>query len=137
MDDKGPLRLLLEIADFGRFLTSETETIQTTRVTGNVPVLVLCSLELDGAQRPTDLAAMTQLTTGRMTQVVDELEHDGLVQRTADPSDGRAVRVEITDAGRELLMELEATIISALRTHPARVAAFRDALSGLGLVEDT
>lgn len=137
MDDKGTLRLLLEIADFGSFLTSETEGIQPTRVAGNVPVLLLCSLELDGAQRPTDLASVTRLTTGRMTQVVDELEHDGLVRRTADPADGRAVLVEITDAGREVLMVLEATISSALRTHPARVAAFRDALSGLEPEDDT
>ena len=137
MDDTGALRLLLEIADFGLFLTSETEKIQQTRFVGNVPVLLLCSLELDGAQRPTDLAAMTRLTTGRMTQVIDELDHDGLVQRTADPTDGRAVLVEITDAGREFLMVLEATISSALRTHPARVAAFRDALSGLEPEDDT
>jgi len=137
MDDTGTLRLLLEIADFGRFLTSETEKIQQARFVGNVPVLLLCSLELDGAQRPTDLAAMTRLTAGRMTQVVDELDHDGLVQRTADPADGRAVLVEITEAGREFLMVLEATISSALRTHPARVAAFRDALSGLEPEDDT
>ncbi|MGB9357373.1 MAG: MarR family transcriptional regulator [Acidimicrobiia bacterium] len=137
MDDQGPLRLLLEIADFGRFLTSETAKIQPARATGNVPVLILCSLELDGAQRPTNLAATTQLTTGRITQVVDELEHDGLVQRTADPADGRAVLVEITDAGSEVLMVLESTIVSALRTHPARVAAFRDTLSGLGPDDDT
>jgi len=132
MDDNGALRLLLEIADFGWFLTSETERIQPTLPAGNIPVLLLCSLELDGAQRPTDLAAMTRLTTGRMTQVVDALEEDGLVRRTGDPVDGRAILVEITSAGREVLTVIEGTIVDALQAHPDRVAGFRDALSGFG-----
>nr|WP_237307955.1 winged helix DNA-binding protein [Streptomyces alboflavus] len=37
-----------------------------------------------------------------MTQLVTRLERDGLVERHPDPSDGRAVLVHITEAGRRV-----------------------------------
>ena len=42
-----------------------------------------------------------------MTYLLDELEDAGLVQRRPDPSDRRARRVGLTDAGRERLCDLE------------------------------
>jgi DNA-binding MarR family transcriptional regulator len=36
---------------------------------------------------------------------VHELEQQGLVERTPDPSDGRAVLVSFSSAGREALLE--------------------------------
>ena len=38
-----------------------------------------------------------------MTGLVRRLEDDGLVRRTPDAADGRAVRVVLTDAGRQRL----------------------------------
>ncbi len=38
-----------------------------------------------------------------MSRLVSALEGDGLVQRRADPDDGRALRLEPTDGGRRLL----------------------------------
>jgi DNA-binding MarR family transcriptional regulator len=43
-----------------------------------------------------------------MTQLVGRLEESGLAIRCADPADGRAVHVQITDAGRELVAQRRA-----------------------------
>jgi DNA-binding MarR family transcriptional regulator len=38
-----------------------------------------------------------------MTNRIDRLEEDGLVERVADPADRRAVRVRLTPAGHTLI----------------------------------
>jgi len=53
--------------------------------------------------RMTDLSAQTSLTTSGVTRVIDRLERDGLVCRTACPSDRRSSYAVITDAGKERL----------------------------------
>jgi DNA-binding MarR family transcriptional regulator len=63
----------------------------------------LVTLERSGPRRLTALAAGEGVTQPAMTQLVDRLEGQGLVTRCADPLDGRAVHVAITDAGRELV----------------------------------
>jgi DNA-binding MarR family transcriptional regulator len=42
-----------------------------------------------------------------MTYLIDDLEKAGLVARKPDPADRRARRLELTDAGRERLCDLE------------------------------
>jgi len=49
--------------------------------------------------RMTDLATQGQLTTSGVTRVVDRLERDGLVERTACVTDRRASYAVITKAG--------------------------------------
>jgi DNA-binding MarR family transcriptional regulator len=51
--------------------------------------------------RVTVLAARAGITHQAMTQLVAELEERGIVQRVADPSDGRARLVRLTAEGRE------------------------------------
>ena len=48
-----------------------------------------------------ELAAKLSCVKSNMTQLVDRLEADGLVRRVSCPEDRRAVKAEITDAGRE------------------------------------
>ncbi|MFK7895763.1 MAG: MarR family winged helix-turn-helix transcriptional regulator [Myxococcota bacterium] len=50
---------------------------------------------------PSQLAEAIICTTGAMTKLVDRLERNALVQRKPNPSDRRAVRVEITRAGQK------------------------------------
>jgi DNA-binding MarR family transcriptional regulator len=52
--------------------------------------------------RLSDLTRTEQVTQPAITQLVTRLERDGLVQRRPDPSDGRAVLVHITEAGRRI-----------------------------------
>jgi MarR family transcriptional regulator, 2-MHQ and catechol-resistance regulon repressor len=49
--------------------------------------------------RMTDLATQTQLTTSGMTRVVDRMERDGLVCRSACPTDRRSSYTVVTEAG--------------------------------------
>ncbi|PXX70766.1 DNA-binding MarR family transcriptional regulator [Nocardia tenerifensis] len=64
-------------------------------------------LELDGVPplRMTDLGERVVLSRTRVSRLVTELEHAGLVTREANPDDGRSAFVTITDAGRTRLRE--------------------------------
>jgi len=48
-----------------------------------------------------DLAEKLTCVRSNVTQLVDRLEADGLVKRTDDPADRRAVRAEVTALGRK------------------------------------
>ncbi|MFH8291712.1 MarR family winged helix-turn-helix transcriptional regulator [Streptomyces sp. NPDC018059] len=62
---------------------------------------VLDTLAFGGSpRRLTDLTKTEQVSQPGITQLVTRLERDGLVERRPDPSDGRAVLVHITEAGR-------------------------------------
>jgi DNA-binding MarR family transcriptional regulator len=63
------------------------------------PVHVLVSQD-----RPMSLSELAEKLTcvrSNVTQLVDRLEADGLVNRTDDPVDRRAVRAQVTALGRE------------------------------------
>lgn len=51
---------------------------------------------------PSDLAQTCLITTGAMTSRLDRLERAGLITRTPDLNDGRAVRVHLTPQGERL-----------------------------------
>jgi len=53
--------------------------------------------------RMTDLATQTMLTTSGITRVIDRLERDGLVARSACPTDRRGSNATITEDGIERL----------------------------------
>jgi DNA-binding MarR family transcriptional regulator len=57
----------------------------------------------EGPIRLTVLAAKEGISQPAMTQLVQRLERQGLVARLADPEDGRAALIGITDAGQRLL----------------------------------
>lgn len=69
----------------------------------------------DEGARTTDLAAWAHLTKPSIVYLVDYLQAHGYVERTADPTDGRAQRVRLTPRGldvgritRELARQVEA-----------------------------
>ncbi len=71
--------------------------------------------------KPGKLAKRLGLSTGAMTNRLDNMERRGLIRRLDDPDDRRGVIVELTDAGRELWdravdaqAEKESIIASAL-----------------------
>ncbi|QUI34381.1 MarR family transcriptional regulator [Streptomyces alfalfae] len=62
---------------------------------------VLDALAREGSpKRLVDLIASEQLSRPGLTQLVQRLESDGLVERGSDPRDGRAVLVHLTEKGR-------------------------------------
>jgi DNA-binding MarR family transcriptional regulator len=58
---------------------------------------------LHGPRSHGALSKWLKVSTGAMTNRLDKLEREGLVQRSKDPSDRRGVLISITDAGRERL----------------------------------
>lgn len=49
-----------------------------------------------------ELAVYTVSDPSTLSRALDQLQGEGLIRRAADPGDSRAVRVTITDAGREV-----------------------------------
>lgn len=85
---------------------------------------VLASLRRAGAPfelSPTDLYKRLMLSSGAMTNRLDRLEAEGLVERRPDPSDRRGVIVHLSEKGRDLIdralvrhVENERELLSAL-----------------------
>lgn len=75
----------------------------------------LARLGREGPQRLTVLARAEGVSQPNMTQLVTRMERAGLVQRVADPHDGRVVLVEATEAGLEVFRRRHAERSQALR----------------------
>jgi DNA-binding MarR family transcriptional regulator len=56
-----------------------------------------------GRPAVTELARAIHLSQGTVTGIIDRLERRGLMARTRDGRDRRAVHVTVTDAGRQML----------------------------------
>jgi DNA-binding MarR family transcriptional regulator len=59
---------------------------------------VTAYIKADGS-RLTDLAAQARMTLPAMSELVDDLQRLGVVERRPDPSDGRAKLICLTEAG--------------------------------------
>ncbi|HLH15097.1 MAG TPA: MarR family transcriptional regulator [Solirubrobacteraceae bacterium] len=64
---------------------------------------VLGRLDREGTRSIGDLALAERVRPQSMAQTVADLEADGLIARSADPSDGRRALVQLTDQGRRTL----------------------------------
>jgi DNA-binding MarR family transcriptional regulator len=79
-----------------------------------VEVLVRINDQPGSATRMHDLAAGMLHSKSGMTRLVDRMEAAGLVSRSDDPSDRRAVLVTLTKRGRRLLEEVLPTLVQVL-----------------------
>jgi DNA-binding MarR family transcriptional regulator len=61
-----------------------------------------------------DLATFTGLERSTVSGLIDRAAQRGLVAKTADPHDGRSVRVTLTEPGRSLVPEITAAIGSRI-----------------------
>ncbi|NLJ55229.1 MAG: MarR family transcriptional regulator [Intrasporangiaceae bacterium] len=87
--------------------------------------LVLARLAARDCTRSRDLAAAEGLDQSTMSRRIASLLERGLVERSVDPSDGRAYTLALTEAGHE-----------AVRTERARrVRSVTDALAGWDAVD--
>ena len=67
-----------------------------------------------GACRSGKLAQQSKISPSTITEIVEDLETDGLVRRESDSSDRRAVRVALTAEGRRHLQRFEHAAAVAL-----------------------
>ncbi|MGH3523107.1 MAG: MarR family winged helix-turn-helix transcriptional regulator [Mycobacterium sp.] len=104
---------------------------------------LLSTIEANGEARICDLAAVDHCSQPTMTTQVRRLEDAGLVARTADPGDARAVRIRITSDGVRTLSRVRADRAAAIEPQLARLQAadrktLADAVTVLrGLLEDS
>src|SRR5215211_1435119 len=66
----------------------------------------LASIERHGPLTPSELARIERVQRPTATRIVARLEDAGLVERVADPTDGRSFTVSITAEGRDLMNKL-------------------------------
>lgn len=82
---------------------------------------LLATIEAQGEARIGDLAAVDHCSQPTMTTQVRRLEDAGLVSRTVDPGDARAVRIKITPQGRDTLNAVRRDRAAAIEPQLARL----------------
>lgn len=76
---------------------------------------VLVTLENTGPSRQVDLAAQLCITASALSRHVTELAAAGYITRDADPDDGRATLIHVTDQGRDLLQRIRESHATGLQ----------------------
>jgi DNA-binding MarR family transcriptional regulator len=66
---------------------------------------LLMAMHQLGQPKMSELAASLDLNARTITTAVDTLEREGILERRADPSDRRATRLHLTDAGRRQIAD--------------------------------
>ncbi|MDP7723931.1 MarR family winged helix-turn-helix transcriptional regulator [Mycobacterium sp. TY814] len=84
---------------------------------------LLATIEAQGEARIGDLAAVDHCSQPTMTTQVRRLEDAGLVSRTIDPGDARAVRIKITPNGVHTLNAVRRDRAAAIAPQLARLDA--------------
>ena len=84
-------------------------------------LLVLVQLVESGALRVGELATRIPCSQPTVTTVANGLEEAGLVRRVRDTTDGRAIRLEITDEGRTAILGVAKAQADLLRQRLAEL----------------
>ena len=97
-------------------------------------LMLLFPLRLHGPMRVTDLAEVKRADPSTISRQVAQLVKAGLARREADPVDGRASRLAVTEAGltacKQMYEARHALLSKALGDWPPeRVTAFADLLA--------
>lgn len=91
---------------------------------------LLGTIDDQGEARISDLAELDHCSQPTMTTQVRRLEDAGLVARTPDPDDARAVRIRITPKGRTMLAQVRGDRAAVIDPRIERLSqADRDILS--------
>jgi DNA-binding MarR family transcriptional regulator len=104
--DTAPMGLLGRLGRLHAHLIRETETVLAAHGLSRASFDVMATLRRSGNPyrlSPGDLLAATMVTSGTMTNRIDQLEKQALVERIANPQDGRSVLIGLTDKGLSLI----------------------------------
>ncbi|MEU7632725.1 MarR family transcriptional regulator [Nocardia sp. NPDC049220] len=106
--------LIKELYAMGRVIRAALSHLEEGHLLpGNVGVLGC--LEARGPCRQVDLAVDLCISPSTLSRHVAELVSSGDIARDADPSDGRATLIRITDEGRDLLRRIRVSRAQGLR----------------------
>lgn len=119
--DAQPLELATRLRPIATRLTLLLRREAPATELSHQQATVLATIAQSGPSRVTALAAATHVRQPSMTALLNRLEASGWVRRTPDPTDQRALLVELTDLGRTLVADAAAS----------RVAVLADRLGGL------
>lgn len=100
--DIAPMGLIGRLKRLTLCLTREMDKTWAEYGLNSASFDVLATLRRSGppfALSPGDLMATTMVTSGTMTNRIDQLEKAGLVARRKNPEDGRGFLISLTDKG--------------------------------------
>ena len=100
-DSARAARLRLAITRTARRLRQEANADLSPSLTS-----ALASIESHGPVTPSELASCERVQRPTITRVLARLAELDLIEREADPDDGRSTLITITAAGRSLLEDL-------------------------------
>ncbi len=100
-ESESAARLRLAITRVARRLRQEANADLSPSLTS-----ALASIEGHGPVTPSELASCERVQRPTITRVLTRLTELGLIERAADPADGRSTLVSITPSGRAVLREL-------------------------------
>lgn len=123
--DVAPMALIGRIKRLSLRLTREMEKTWAEYGLNGASFDVLATLRRAGppyALSPGDLLAWTMVTSGTMTNRIDQLQKAGLVERRQSPEDGRSFLISLTDEGFRV-------IDAAVEAHVATQAKLVSGLS--------
>ena len=128
----GTSRLAEELTRFVRLGARAQGTLNTGDLAAEFSALMLLfPLRHLGPMRVTDLADVKQADPSTISRQVAQLVKAGLARREADPVDGRASRLAVTDTGLtacQRLHDARHALLSEALSHwpPERITAFAD-----------
>jgi DNA-binding MarR family transcriptional regulator len=122
--DTSPISVIARVGRLGRFFDVGIDRVLAEHDLRRESWDVLAALRRSGPPyrlSPTQLYRGLMRASGTISNRLRALERDGLIRRIGDDSDGRAVLVEITGTGRELVdriaplhLDNERAMLSAL-----------------------
>lgn len=121
--DTGPMGLIGRIRRVAAHLSRGMEKTFAAHGLNGASFDVLATLRRSGppyALSPGELLETMMITSGTMTNRIDQLEKAGLVARAHNPEDRRSVIISLTDKG---FATIDATVTAHVATQARLVAA--------------
>lgn len=119
----GTAAILDQLGRLLRQLTRMTGGADDGRAMTATQRIALIEIGEAGPLRLNDLAARMGTSAPTASRAVDSLDEHGLVARATDADDRRAVRIELTPTGRELVQERQARASVAFEPAVATLSA--------------
>ena len=104
--DVEPMEIIGRIKQSSQYLSREMDKTFSRHGLNGASFDVLATIRRSGAPyslSPSDLMASTMVTSGTMTNRIDQLVKAGLVERTPNPQDSRGFIISLTNEGYVLI----------------------------------